>query len=181
MNFKLILLYIVPSTVLFASAVMMFCFPNAKFPGAEYKLSKQKQKISSLATSIEKGILENSRLRQDLSLMPALRRGAISAKQNGVLVLRERFDSACSKSGITIRTVGDIQKKEEETGELVIYEVNFSAEATLKELLSLMTDFEKRLPRIYWRSLTIRPYINRNVDLLNVSGTIAMLAIGGEK
>ena len=64
---------------------------------------------------------------------------------------------------------------------MIIYEVNFSAEATLKELLALMTDFEKQLPRIYWRSLTIRPNMNRDVDLLNISGTITLLAIGGDE
>ena len=113
--------------------------------------------------------------------MEKLRKGAIAVDKNGALILRERFDNACLKSGVTIRNVGDIQKREIDAEELIVYEVNFSAEATLKEFLALVTAFEKQLPRIYWRNLTIRPNMNRDVELLNISGTITMLAIRGEK
>ena len=181
MNVKRMLLYLIPGISLFVISLFVFIKPNTSFPGAEQKIAKQKKRISSLQASIEKGKLENLKLQKDLVPMEKVRKGAIAADKNGALILRERFDNACSKSGVTIRTVGDIQKREIEVDELIIYEVNFSAEATLKELLALMTDFEKQLPRIYWRTLTIRPNINREVDLLNISGTITMLAIGGEK
>ena len=181
MNVKRMLLYLIPGISLFVISLFVFIKPNTSFPGAEQKIAKQKKRISSLQASIEKGKLENLKLQKDLVPMEKVRKGAIATDKNGALILRERFDNACSKSGVTIRTVGDIQKREIEVDELVIYEVNFSAEATLKELLSLLTEFEKQLPRIYWRTLTIRPNINREVDLLNISGTITMLAIGGEK
>ena len=181
MNIKRIRLYLVPGIILLLFSLFLLISPNTSFPGAKQKIEKQKKKISSLISSIEKGNLENFKLQQDLLPMAEIRKGAISTDKNGALILRERFDNACSKSGVTIRTVGDIQKREIEADELVIYEVNFSAEATLKELLALMIDFEKQLPRIYLRSLTIRPNINRNIDLLNISGTITMLALGGDK
>ena len=181
MNVKRILLYLVPGIILLVFSLSLLISPNTSYHGAEQKIEKQKKKIASLITSIEKGNFENLKLQQDLLPMAEIRKGAIAADKNGALILRERFDNACSKSGVTIRTVGDIQKREIEVDELIIYEVNFSAEATLKELLALMTDFEKQLPRIYWRSLTIRPNMNRDVDLLNISGTITLLAIGGDE
>lgn len=181
MNVQRILLYLVPGIILWVLSLSLLIFPDTSFPGAEQKIAKQKQKIASLMFSIENKNLEKFKLQQDLMPMAELRKGAIAADKNGALILRERFDNACSKSGITIRTVGDILKRDIDGEELIIYEVNFSAEATLKELLALMTGFEKQLPHIYWRSLTIRPNMNRDVDLLNISGIITMLAIGGEK
>ena len=138
MNVKRILLYLVPGIILLVFSLSLLISPNTSFPGAEQKIEKQKKKISSLITSIEKGNLENFKLQQDLLPIAEIRKGAIAADKNGALILRERFDNACSKSGITIRTVGDIQKREIDAKELIIYEVNFSAEATLKELLAFL-------------------------------------------
>lgn len=181
MKVKRILLYLVPGIILWVFSLPLLISPDTSFPGAEQKIAKQKKKIASLMISVEKGILENFKLQQDLMPMEKLRKGAIAVDKNGALILRDRFDNACLKSGVTIRNVGDIQKREIDAEELIVYEVNFSTEATLKEFLALVTAFEKQLPCIYWRNLTIRPNMNRDVELLNISGTITMLAIRGEK
>jgi len=178
MNLKRMLLYFLPGMILVAISAWLFCFPNIPFPGSEKKIARQKQKIQSLMSSIDKMLLENRRLRQDVFVMIELRKGAIPMKKDEVFILRERFDTAASKSGITIKTVGDIQKREIESDEFVIYEINFSAECNLKEFLALLMDFEKQLPRIYWRNLVLRPNFNSKTDLLNLSGTIALIAMG---
>ena len=179
-NFKS-LLFLLPGVVLLIAGVWLCINPALKFPGAEKQLSNQKSKLTRLIDSIDKGTLENQKLSSELKIMPDIRKGAVSLSTDGSIVLRERLDNAAAKSQILIRTVGDIQKRIIAEDSLILYEVNFTAECTLKEFITLVSEFENHSPRVYWRTLTLRPNIShKDNDLLILSGTAAIIALEAE-
>ena len=179
-NFKS-LLFLLPGVVLLIVGVWLCINPALKFPGAENKLSNQKSKLTRLFDSIDKGKLENQKLSSELKIMPDIRKGAVSLSTDGSIVLRERLDNAAAKSQILIRTVGDIQKRIIAEDSLILYEVNFTAECTLKEFITLVSEFENNSPRVYWRNLTLRPNIShKDNELLILSGTVAIIALEAE-
>ena len=179
-NFKS-LLFLLPGAVLLIAGVWLCSNPALKFPGAEKQLSNQKSKLTRLIDSIDKGKLENQKLSSELKIMPDIRKGAVSLSTDGSIVLRERLDNAAAKSQILIRTVGDIQKRTIAEDSLILYEVNFTAECTLKEFITLVSEFENHSPRVYWRTLTLRPNnSHKDNDLLILSGTAAIIALEAE-
>ena len=179
-NFKS-LLFLLPGVVLLIAGVWLCINPALKFPGAEKQLSNQKSKLTRLIDSIDKGTQENQKLSSELKIMPDIRKGAVSLSTDGSIVLRERLDNAAAKSQILIRTVGDIQKRIIAEDSLILYEVNFTAECTLKEFITLVSEFENHSPRVYWRTLTLRPNIShKDNDLLILSGTAAIIALEAE-
>ena len=175
------LLFLLPGAVLLIAGVLLCINPALKFPGAEKQLNNQKSKLTRLIDSIDKGTLENQKLSSELKIMPDIRKGAVSLSTDGSIVLRERLDNAAAKSQILIRTVGDIQKRIIAEDSLILYEVNFTAECTLKEFITLVSEFENHSPRVYWRTLTLRPNIShKDNDLLILSGTAAIIALEAE-
>ena len=172
------LLFLLPGAVLLIAGVWLCSNPALKFPGAEKQLSNQKSKLTRLIDSIDKGTLENQKLSSELKIMPDIRKGAVSLSTDGSIVLRERLDNAAAKSQILIRTVGDIQKRVIAEESLMLYEVTFTAECTLKEFITLVSEFENNSPRVYWRSLTLRPNIShKDNELLILSGTATIIAL----
>ena len=175
------LLFLLPGAVLLIAGTLLCIDPALKFPGAEKQLSNQKSKLTRLIDSIDKGTQENQKLSSELKIMPDIRKGAVSLSTDGSIVLRERLDNAAAKSQILIRTVGDIQKRVIAEESLMLYEVTFTAECTLKEFITLVSEFENHSPRVYWRTLTLRPNIShKDNDLLILSGTAVIIALGAE-
>ena len=175
------LLFLLPGVVLLIAGTLLCFDPALKFPGAEQQLRNQKNKLTRLAESINKGKLENLKLSAELKMMPEIRKGAVSLSTDGSIVLRERLDNAAAKSQILIRTVGDIQKRVIAEESLMLYEVTFTAECILKEFITLVSEFENNSPRVYWRNLTLRPNISHeDNELLILSGTVAIVALEAE-
>lgn len=175
------LLFLLPGVVLLIAGTLLCIDPALKFPGAEKQLRNQKNKLTRLVEAINKGKLENQKLSTELRAMPEIRKGSVSLTADGSIVLRERLDNAAAKSQILIRTVGDIQKRVIAEESLMLYEVNFTAECTLKEFITLVSEFENNSPRVYWRNLTLRPNIShKDNELLILSGTAAIIALEAE-
>ena len=172
------LIFLFPGIALLLAGVLIFVKPEAKFPGAESQLRNEKNKLIRLTESIHKGHLENRSLLDGLNTMTKIRQNAIPLTTDGSLILRERLDGAAASSQMLIRTVGDIQKRVISEDSLILWEVNFTAECTLKEFLSLVAEFEEKTPRIYWRTLTLRantPHKDR--ESLILSGNVALIAL----
>lgn len=175
------LLFLLPGVVLSITGILLCVNPALKFPGAEKQLRNQENKLTRLIESIDQGKQENQKLSTELKTMSDIRKGSVSLAADGSIVLRERLDNAAAKSRILIRTAGDIQKRVITDESLRLYEVNFSAECTLKEFIMLAKEFENNVPRVYWRSLTLRPNIShKDHELLILSATVAIVALEAE-
>lgn len=178
MNHLKPLIFLLPGVILLLAGGVVLFNPEVAFPGAEARLRDEKDKLVRVTESIRKGKLENQHLLDGLKPMTQIRRSAIPITADGSLFLRERLDGAATKSQISIRTVGDIQKRVVSEDSLILWEVNFTAECTLKEFLSLVREFEDKTPRIYWRTLTLRPNVlPKDRELLILSGTVALIAL----
>ena len=172
------LLFLLPGVVLLIAGTLLCINPDLKFPGAEKQLRNKKNNLTRLIDSIDKGKLENRKLSTELKTMREISKGSVSLAADGSVILRERLDNAAAKSQILTRTVGDIQKRVIAEESLMLYEVNFTAECTLKEFITLVNEFENNVPRVYWRSLTMRPNIShKDNELLILSGTVAIVAL----
>ena len=139
------LLFLLPGVVLLIAGTLLCIDPALKFPGAEKQLRNQKNKLTRLVESMDKGKLENQKLSTELRAMPEIRKGSVSLTADGSIVLRERLDNAAAKSQILIRTVGDIQKRVIAEESLMLYEVTFTAECTLKEFITLVSEIQDKV------------------------------------
>ena len=81
------LLFLLPGVVLLIAGTLLCFDPALKFPGAEQQLRNQKNKLTRLAESINKGKLENLKLSAELKMMPEIRKGAVSLSTDGSIVL----------------------------------------------------------------------------------------------
>ena len=172
------LLFLLPGVILSIAGILLCVNPALKFPGAEKQLRNQENELIRLIESIGQGKQENQKLSTELKTMSDIRKGSVSLAADGSIVLREHLDNAAAKSRILIRTAGDIQKRVITDESLMLYEVNFTAECTLKEFITLIHEFENNVPRVYWRSLTLRPNVShKNNELLILSGTAAIIAL----
>ena len=183
-NFKVLpmnktkeIFYLLPGIIFLFIGVMLCVRPDLKFPGAEARLSKQKNKLNRLCESIDKLNHETQALIVEVQAIPDIYKGAISLTTDGSIVLREFLDNAAAKSQILIRSIGDIQKRIVLEDSLVLYEVNFTAECTLEKFISLIHEIENNNPKLYWRTLTLRPNISKNNEILMLSGNITLISL----
>lgn len=170
--------YIFPGFLFLVIGLSFYLTPSAGLPGTQRYLLHLKDGIGRLEQNIANSTNEAVSLSSELSMMPYVRRGALSLSEDGAFVLRERLDNAATKSQLSVRTVGDIQVREIVPESLKVYEVNFVAESSLKAFLSLVKDFENVTPRVYWRSLTLRSNMSAsNNEMLIVSATVSLIAM----
>ena len=58
---------------------------------------------------------------------------------------------------------------------LFSYELNFSADVQISELLQFMNFLYTETPRVYWKNFTIRPNNQLNVEYLVLNATLSVL------
>lgn len=172
-------LFLWPCLVLLGIAAFLCLYPNRPFPGATQRISRQRRGIEQTIHDIERLAHENHQLKGALLPMEAIRQGACRINQDGATLLRERLDNATTKAQITLRAMGEIRKNNLTEDELEFYEVSFSTECTLKEFLIFTQELEKPASRLYWRNLTLRANTTGHNDLLSLSGSVVLIALGG--
>ena len=149
--------------------------PNASLPFTRHILDREQTRNSSLQTKWEKIRIKNRNLQKELIPLCEMRRYGLTVPAGQVpRILNERMSNTAMESGASIRSMSDIQRNPIADG-IAAYTLNISAECRIGELEILLKSFSEKKPRLYWKSLRIRPSSPRKPELLSVEGQLSVL------
>ncbi len=174
--------YILPGLLLAGIGVLLLCRPGLELPFAAGHLAARKQNIRTLEEAIAKAAQENRKLLLDTRQMLSVREMAATGNppQDPVICFRERLENAGKQAGMLIRAIGDIQRREAVPGELETLEVSFSAEGQIDNFLAFAEELWNHQPRIYWKSLTVKPVIANAAGGLTLNGVAGIFLFGND-
>jgi len=166
---------ILPAAALLSLAGWMACFPNARLPFTGGVLEKERRGIAQAGAELEKLRRENRALREELLPLERMRKSALSLPREKVRpALVERLERAAAESGMTIRSISDVQENPIAPG-VAAYTFNISAGCTINELEALLKSLSGGTPRFYWKSLRIRPPSPGTPEQLQLDGQLSVL------
>lgn len=169
------LLPALPGAALLGLAGWLLCAPAAPLPFTARVLERERAGIAGLRAEREKLRAENRKLRQELLPLERMRSTAWSLPSEQVRVaLAERLERAAAESGMTLRSMSDVQAAPAAKG-IEAHTLNLSAGCTIAELEALLRNLSNGKPGFYWRSLRIRPSSPGTPELLQLDGQLAVL------
>lgn len=153
----------------------MLCVPDAPLPFTGGILEKERSRIAECRAELETLRRENRNFRAELFPLERMQRSALSLPRESVRpALMERLERAAAESGMTIRSISDVQENPIASG-VAAYTLNISAGCTVIELEALLKSFSDGRPRLYWKSLRIRPSSPGTPELLQLDGQLSVL------
>lgn len=166
---------ILPAVVLFCLAAWLVSLPNARLPFSGGILEKERSGIAASRAELEKLRKENRQLKEELFPLERMRNSALSLPPEKVRpALMERLERAAMESGMTIRSISDVQENPI-ASRVAAYTLNISAGCTINELEALLKSFSGDRPRLYWKSLRVRPSSPGTPELLQLDGQLSVL------
>ena len=159
--------------LLIAAAILalMPLLPLLRMP-----LERERRAVLEARKELRRANEENQRRAEALSGYWLMRRMAIRQPEENVAVfLRERIENAATKAGLLSRTMGNVRRVEL-TSEAALYEVSFSADGKIGEVVEFLVSLSADTPRVYWRTLTIKSSAG---GILSLTGTMCALNLLG--
>lgn len=175
------LIPVIPAAALLGVAAWLFCVPASPLPFTAGTLAKERTGIETRRTELEKLRTENRRLRNELRPLERMRASALSLPPEKVrFALVERMERAAAESGMAFRSMSDVQTVPVAKG-VESYLLTVSSGCTITELEALLKNATGGKPRLYWKSLRLRPSSPGTPELLQLDGQLAALNFLPEK
>ena len=155
-------------------------------PLTQMSLDRERRAIDAIDSAIGTAVAENRRAAEDLSRLWEMRSTAMNQSEPaGMVLFRERVESAATAAGLRSRTSGNVRRVDL-VGNAIFFEVSFSADGRTAEVVAFLASLVNDKPRVYWRTLNIKP-VQGVPGLLNITGTLCALnfippeTAGGER
>ena len=143
-------------------------------PLTQMSLDRERRAIDDINAAIRSAVAENRRAAEELSRLWEMRSTAMNQSEPaGMVLFRERVESAATAAGLRSRTSGNVRRVDL-VGNALFFEVSFSADGRTAEVVAFLASLVNGKPRVYWRTLNIKP-IQGAPGLLNITGTLCAL------
>ena len=168
-------LLLCPPLILLVFSLYFMHFSNENLPLARESLAAKKRTIEQLNKRINHTMERISQQKKELTPLSILRTTAFGASPaQAPAVFRERVERAANLSGLKIRSMSDIRQTDL-SEKIFLFELNFAADCQLAELVQFMNILYTEKPRVYWKSMTLRPNNHFNVEYLVLNAVISIL------
>ncbi len=157
---------------LFIFSIWALLWPG--LPLTQMRLDRERRAIEELNRKIDSTAAENRKVVGELSRLWRMRATAMNQTEpSGMVLFRERVESAAAAAGLRSRTSGNVRRLDL-IGNAIFFEVSFSADGQTAEIVAFLAALVNEQPRVYWRTLTIKPAPGSS-GLLNITGTLCAL------
>lgn len=168
------------SGLLFFCGWLLFC-SSEQLPFTAKLLKRECRRLETLRKNILDLREQNRQLQIETSPMTAIREGALAVDNDTASVrLREQIERIASASGITISSLREIQQTPAAEG-WIACTMSFSVECNVVDLQEFLLGIDNNIPRLYWRTLTLRPNNTNAPSKVILDGQIALLNCTEEK
>ena len=146
-----------------------------KLPLTELPLQRERSAIAETIAAIEETRTANQDAVTQLAPLWEMRATALQeGAANGMVLFRERIEKAAGAAGLQSRNMGNVRQVDL-TSDVALFEVSFSADGKTAELVAFLKSLYAEKPRLYWRTIAIKP--NTTGNTLNLTGTLCVLSI----
>ena len=146
-----------------------------KLPLTELPLQREREAIANTIAEIESTRTANQEAVTKLAPFWEMCGSAMQESEaNGMVLFRERIEKAAGSAGLQSRNMGNVRQVDL-TNSVALFEVSFSADGKTAELVAFLKSLYAEKPRLYWRTIAIKP--NTTANTLNLTGTLCVLSI----
>ena len=168
---------LLPAIVLLAAGIIMISSDGLPF--SDYLIRNRHEAIAAAAMHIRAVESTNAEAERTLAPLIGIYESAMKTDgESAAGIFRERVLNSVQRSGLKSRTVGAVRTVEI-TENIFLYDLIFTADGTTAEAAAFLNELEMGLPRLYWRSITIRPNSQLAPSYVTVSGTITGFDFAG--
>ena len=168
---------LLPAVILLAAGIVMVSSDGLPF--SDYMIQNRRREIASAALRIRTAESTNVEAERTLGPLIGIYESAIKTdSESAAGIFRERVLDSVRRSGLRSRTVGAVRTVEV-TENIFLYDLIFTADGTTAEAAAFLNELEMGRPRLYWRSITIRPNSQLSPSYVTVSGTITGFDFSG--
>lgn len=163
-----------------AGGLLLFCGwlligSSGQLPFTVKLLERECRRLETLRKNILDLREQNRQLRLETRPMTAIREGALAVDGDTAAVrLREQVERIAAASGITISSLREIQQVPAAEG-WIACTLSFSAECAVADLQEFLAGVDNNIPRLYWRTLTLRPDNTNTPSKVILDGQLALL------
>ncbi len=171
---------LIPAAVMTIFSGWLLMGTGGLLPFAGEILKKECRKLNRLQKNILDLREQNRQLRLETRSMKEFRSGALSVSDEiAAEKLREQVERIAAASGITINSLREIQQTPV-AEEWNAFSLNFSADCAIANLQDFLSGVDNSMPRLYWRSLTLRPDNTNSPSKVILDGQLILLNYTGE-
>ena len=168
---------LLPALLLLAAGIVMVSSDGLPF--SDYLIQNRRREIAAAALRIRTAESTNAEAERTLGPLIGIYESAIKTdSESAAGIFRERVLDSVRRSGLRSRTVGAVRTVEV-TENIFLYDLIFTADGTTAEAAAFLNELEMGMPRLYWRSITIRPNSQLSPSYVTVSGTITGFDFSG--
>ena len=151
-------------------------FGDFPLPLTKMRIAATQEEIERVREELQTTVAANKSLADELTPYRTMRESAIrQSEEAGALRFRERIDEAVRDAeGMKIRNTGNIRQIEV-ADQVLLYEVSFAADGNTKAVVAFLNSLYRKRPRLYFRSLTIKPAVSGSSDAIAVNATLCAL------
>ena len=148
---------------------------GVRIPLTEMRQKRLREDIDRTQARLEETVAANQKLAMDLIPYWTMRESAIQQPADaGTVLFRERIEGAAAAAGMKSRNTGNIRQIEV-ADKVMLYEVSFAADGTTAAVVAFLKSSYQERPRLYFRTLTIKPAVPGQADVLGISATLCAL------
>jgi len=148
---------------------------GVRIPLTEMRQKRLREDIDRTQIRLEETVAANQKLAMDLIPYWTMRESAIQQPADaGTVLFRERIEGAAAAAGMKSRNTGNIRQIEV-ADKVMLYEVSFAADGTTAAVVAFLKSLYQERPRLYFRTLTIKPAVPGQADVLGISATLCAL------
>ncbi len=168
---------LLPAVILLAAGIVMVS--SGELPFSDYMIQNRRREIAAAAQRIRAAESTNAAAERSLGPLLGIYETAMKTdSEDAAGIFRERVLDSVRRSGLRSRTVGAVRTVEV-TENIFLYDLVFTADGTTAEAAAFLNELEMGRPRLYWRSITIRPNSQLSPSYVTVSGTITGFDFAG--
>ena len=146
-----------------------------RIPLTEMRQKRIREDIDRTQAMLEETVAANQKLAMDLIPYWTMRESAIQQPADaGTVLFRERIEGAAAAAGMKSRNTGNIRQIEV-ADKVMLYEVSFAADGTTEAVVAFLKSLYQERPRLYFRTLTIKPAVPGQADVIGISATLCAL------
>jgi len=162
--------------VLFALGFALWALFSSHLPLTQLRLTQLDRELRDTATAINRMVETNAESLSKLSSLLEVRNTAIAeAPEQAAVLFRERIEKAATGAGLRSRTMG-VVRRSELIPSVVLLEVNFSADGKTGELVVFLESLYRDRPRLYWKTINIKPNNLAAPEFITISGTLTAVS-----
>lgn len=146
-----------------------------RLPLTKMRIDRTREEINRVREELLTTVADNNALATDLIPYWTMRESAIrQPEETGAVLFRERIEGAAAAAGMKSRNTGNIRQIEV-ADQVLLYEVSYAADGTTAAVVAFLNSLYRERPRLYFRSLTIKPAVPGSADAIAVNATLCAL------